>query len=329
MSGRRSVFVQSELSARRRGLFAAVTVSLGIHGAVLAAAIHLAGAPFVPELPLAIAVEIVSMSPDPGGQAAATSTATAAAQPGAHGSESGGEARPQAAAPESESFDDIDAQYRTADVVEVDDQETMSEAPVSETATEPQQESLRDTHQPDALAIDSDPGTAHVLAAPPRKPKARNGTPAHRPVPRQPAPQAAKAEPSVNAPPASARGLDTPGAGGGALAAASTAALAGYGDGMAGVLRGPRFQPGAPGNPLPKYPERARRRGYEGLVTLAVQVSADGEALSVRVYRSSGHRILDDAAARAVRRWRFLPLNGDMGAAIARVNVPIAFRLTD
>lgn len=328
MSAARSVFVQSELSAKRRGLSAAVAVSLGIHGAVLAAAIHLVGAPSIPELPLAIAVEIVSMSPDPGGQAAATSS-TAAAQRGTDGPNSGGESRPEAPEPNSEFLDDIDAQYRTAVISDGADQEMLSDAEVAETPSEPQRESLRDTRQPDALALDSDPGVESVLEAPPRKPRPPNPLPANRPVTRQAATHAGQEEPSVNAPPASARSLDTPGAGGGALDATSTAALAGYGDGVAGVLRGPRFQPGAPGNPLPKYPERARRRGFEGLVTLAVQVSAKGEPLSVRISRSSGYRILDDAAARAVRRWRFRPLSGGVGVAIARVDVPIAFRLTD
>ncbi len=47
--------------------------------------------------------------------------------------------------------------------------------------------------------------------------------------------------------------------------------------------------------------------GAEGTVVLRVLVSADGIARSVDVAVSSGSLVLDQAAAAAVRRWRFTP----------------------
>jgi protein TonB len=119
----------------------------------------------------------------------------------------------------------------------------------------------------------------------------------------------------------------TPGGSGGDLGAPMAGADPGAG--AAAARSGPRFQAGAPGNPLPDYPESARRWGYQGRVFLAVHVSADGRPLSVDVASSSGHSILDRSALEAVRRWRFRPAVGQAGNGVALVNVPIAFRLKD
>jgi periplasmic protein TonB len=47
--------------------------------------------------------------------------------------------------------------------------------------------------------------------------------------------------------------------------------------------------------------------GAEGIVVLRVLISADGVARSIDVAASSGSSVLDQAAAAAVRRWRFTP----------------------
>lgn len=80
-------------------------------------------------------------------------------------------------------------------------------------------------------------------------------------------------------------------------------------------------------NPSPKYPEIARRRGYEGEVLLSVVVSADGTVATVRVKRSSGHSILDRAAVEAVAKWEFIPARR-MGAPVSLpVDIPVRFVL--
>jgi protein TonB len=49
------------------------------------------------------------------------------------------------------------------------------------------------------------------------------------------------------------------------------------------------------------YPDEARRKGIYGSLILHVAVRADGSIEQIRLLRSSGHKVLDDAAIRIVR----------------------------
>ena len=57
----------------------------------------------------------------------------------------------------------------------------------------------------------------------------------------------------------------------------------------------------------PNYPQKAKRAGLEGYVTMAVDIRADGTVASVEVLESEPPRMFDDAAVRAMKRWRFRP----------------------
>lgn len=80
-------------------------------------------------------------------------------------------------------------------------------------------------------------------------------------------------------------------------------------------------------NPAPPYPGPARRRGHEGTVLLAVEVLTGGATGRIRVERSSGHPLLDDAALQAVREWRFEPAMKNGTPVPSWVEVPIRFVL--
>jgi protein TonB len=95
----------------------------------------------------------------------------------------------------------------------------------------------------------------------------------------------------------------------------------------AGAVVPPRPAGGFGGNPTPHYPAEARDNGWEGRVVLHVRVNAGGRPDAVKVSRSSGFSILDDAARRAVRRWRFRPASRAGVAVAASVLIPIRFRL--
>jgi protein TonB len=84
----------------------------------------------------------------------------------------------------------------------------------------------------------------------------------------------------------------------------------------------------APGNAPPVYPVAARRAHREGRVVLLVAVSGDGAGRDIRVAQSSGTPSLDDAAAQAVRAWRFIPAMRNGVAADDAILVPVVFRLT-
>ncbi len=80
-------------------------------------------------------------------------------------------------------------------------------------------------------------------------------------------------------------------------------------------------------NPPPRYPESARRRGYEGDVLLSVLVDVDGSVTSLKVKKSSGFSALDRAAVEAVEGWEFKPARR-MGVAVSMsVDVPVRFVL--
>lgn len=57
----------------------------------------------------------------------------------------------------------------------------------------------------------------------------------------------------------------------------------------------------------PAYPRMAQLTGAEGTVILAMDLDARGQVLDGRIQTSSGHRSLDEATLRAVRRCDFTP----------------------
>lgn len=85
----------------------------------------------------------------------------------------------------------------------------------------------------------------------------------------------------------------------------------------------------APGlnNPPKRYPRVAQERQWEGTVTLNVLVLADGSPGEIRVERSSGHELLDEATIEQVKNWRFIPARKGDQAVPSRVVVPIEYKL--
>lgn len=80
-------------------------------------------------------------------------------------------------------------------------------------------------------------------------------------------------------------------------------------------------------NPPPEYPLSARRRGYQGTVTLEVLVDRHGRVKDQRVSESSGYDVLDRAAVSSVRSWEFEPgIRGDQKIDMW-VKIPVRFQL--
>lgn len=117
-------------------------------------------------------------------------------------------------------------------------------------------------------------------------------------------------------------------------AAASAAAVAGVAAPAAAmvvanppgptVITAPRYRlPPAP----PAYPARAVELGLTGTVLVRARVAPDGSTEETRLWRTSGHALLDAAALAAVRRWAFEPASVDGRRVEAWVEVPVHFRL--
>jgi periplasmic protein TonB len=82
-------------------------------------------------------------------------------------------------------------------------------------------------------------------------------------------------------------------------------------------------------NPPPPYPLAARRMRLEGLAVVRALITVDGKVEALKLERSSGSALLDDAAQRAVKGWRFVPARLGTEAVAHWVDVPIQFRLSD
>jgi TonB family protein len=74
----------------------------------------------------------------------------------------------------------------------------------------------------------------------------------------------------------------------------------------------------------PQYPlvERQLRREGEGIATIRIDLNS-GYATNVSMKKSTGHRLLDDAAIVAFRQWRWKPRRWQ------EVEIPIRFKLYD
>jgi TonB family protein len=79
--------------------------------------------------------------------------------------------------------------------------------------------------------------------------------------------------------------------------------------------------------PRPEYPEVARQNGWEGAVTLRLELRADGTVGEVQVARSSGHTVLDTAAQEAAKTWKHAPETQD-GTPVTRwAELTLTFQL--
>lgn len=79
----------------------------------------------------------------------------------------------------------------------------------------------------------------------------------------------------------------------------------------------------------PQYPFRAARRGIEGWVKVSFLVTETGNVEDVEVLESDPPGVFDQAAVRAVYRWRFKPRTVDGKATTAKAEQVVEFKLTD
>ena len=77
----------------------------------------------------------------------------------------------------------------------------------------------------------------------------------------------------------------------------------------------------------PIYPRIAKKSGWEGTVLVRVTVETNGRASKVVVTRSSGRKVLDNAAVKAVKRWSFRPARDGNIPIRTQVVIPIKFSL--
>ncbi len=75
----------------------------------------------------------------------------------------------------------------------------------------------------------------------------------------------------------------------------------------------------------PDYPPRALSRGLEGWVQVQFTITATGTVKDAMVVNAQPKNIFDDAALKAIARWRYNP-KVDAGVAVERVGVQTIIR---
>lgn len=88
-----------------------------------------------------------------------------------------------------------------------------------------------------------------------------------------------------------------------------------------------QLQPSYLSNPAPRYPLEARRNGWEGVVLLNVSVNNLGYSTRVDIVKSSGYEVLDNAAAKTIKEWKFRPAKLGSLAVESSVQIPIRFEI--
>ena len=80
-------------------------------------------------------------------------------------------------------------------------------------------------------------------------------------------------------------------------------------------------------NPAPAYPAISKKLKEEGTVILKILVTKDGRVAEVEIQTSSGFKRLDDAAVRAIKRWKFNPATQAGNAIDYWYEIPFEFSL--
>ncbi|EGQ9276120.1 energy transducer TonB [Vibrio vulnificus] len=77
----------------------------------------------------------------------------------------------------------------------------------------------------------------------------------------------------------------------------------------------------------PKYPRVAQKRGIEGTALFELWIDEQGKLTQLLLITSSGAKMLDDAARKAIQQWKFTPHTENGQKMPSRVRVPVRFSL--
>lgn len=80
-------------------------------------------------------------------------------------------------------------------------------------------------------------------------------------------------------------------------------------------------------NKPPKYPAKAKRQGLEGHLLISAVISLEGKIADISVKKSSGHRLFDRAAIKAIAKWKFHAASRHGIKEVASIELPIRFQL--
>jgi periplasmic protein TonB len=100
----------------------------------------------------------------------------------------------------------------------------------------------------------------------------------------------------------------------------------------AGTIEGPAIAGEGDVIPLvrvpPQYPQRAARRGIEGVVTVSFIITKEGSVRDPEVVEAHPPGMFEQAALHAIQRWRFKPKRTEGQLVEQRATQEIEFKLT-
>lgn len=79
--------------------------------------------------------------------------------------------------------------------------------------------------------------------------------------------------------------------------------------------------------PPPNYPSLPLQAGIEGTCVIKAVIDTLGNVVDVKIYKSSGNRLLDDAALTAFRSYQFKPAVQHDRPVSVWIRMPITFKL--
>jgi TonB family protein len=77
----------------------------------------------------------------------------------------------------------------------------------------------------------------------------------------------------------------------------------------------------------PVYPKNLRERDIEGKVIVKLLIDKEGKVQEIQIFESSGYKIFDQIAIKAVRQWRFKPARKGNQQRVSWVLIPINFQI--
>jgi periplasmic protein TonB len=93
------------------------------------------------------------------------------------------------------------------------------------------------------------------------------------------------------------------------------------------IVPGTPVKPSFVPNVQDYYPDASRRAGEEGRATVKVCVAATGKIDSVEIVTTTGHPMLDDAALKVARAFRFKPATSEGKPVASCPSLPVKFEL--
>ena len=82
-------------------------------------------------------------------------------------------------------------------------------------------------------------------------------------------------------------------------------------------------------NPHPPYPLIARKKGWQGKLTLNVLVDTNGWVNEIHIKKSSGYKILDDVSLQTIKKWHFIPARSGDKNVKDQLDIPVKFVLSE